>query len=109
MRRRMMKLCVGVDLHKGQFTVYWRSEDVIEGRWEKYSTGEKELDVFVGKLKAVKEAGHECELAVESTGNTRYFKRRVEEIGVKVRVLTTLKFKVVNESVEKTDRQTRRR
>jgi transposase len=100
----MMKLSVGVDLHKGQFTVYWRSEGVTNGRWEKYSTGEKALDVFVGKLKTAKEAGYECEVAVESTGNTRHFKRRVEEVGVNVRVINTLKFKVVNESVKKTDR-----
>ena len=76
------EVSVGVDLHKGQFTVYWRSEGGTKGRWEKYSTGEESLNVFIGKLKTVKETGYECEVAVESTGNTRHFKRRVEGAGV---------------------------
>jgi transposase len=41
---------------------------------------------------------------VESTGNTRYFKQRIERCGVPVRVVNTAKFKVVTESVKKTDR-----
>ena len=43
-------------------------------------------------------------MAVESTGNTRYFKNVVEEEGFPVVVINTLKFKVVTESVKKTDR-----
>lgn len=37
-------------------------------------------------------------------GNTRYFKNRIVTAGVLVIVVNTLKFKVVNESVKKTDR-----
>lgn len=99
-----MKMSVGVDLHKGQFTVYWRSEDGLYGRWERYATNESGYKEFIGALSRADEAGYEREVAVESTGNTRYFKRRIEESGVKVRVINTLKFKIVNESVKKTDR-----
>jgi transposase len=41
---------------------------------------------------------------VESTGNTRYFRDRLEEAGVEVTVINTLKLKVVTESVKKTDK-----
>jgi transposase len=43
-------------------------------------------------------------VAVESTGNTRYFKNRLEDAGVSVTVINTLKMKVINESVKKTDK-----
>ncbi len=39
----------------------------------------------------------------ESTGNTRYFKHRVEMKGYPVVVINTMKFKVITESVKKTD------
>jgi len=99
-----MKMSVGVDLHKGQFTVYWRSEDGLNGKWKRYQTTESGYAQFLQALQRAAEAGYESQVAVETTGNTRYFKRRVEEAGVKVRVINTLKFKVVNESVKKTDR-----
>jgi len=99
-----MKMSVGVDLHKGQFTVYWRSEDGIYGRWERYQTNESGYNQFTKALERIVENGYEVQVAVESSGNTRYFKQRVEKAGVKVRVINTLKFKVVNESVKKTDR-----
>jgi len=99
-----MRLSVGVDLHKKQFTVYWRIEGREDGRNGRYVTDErgygqfeKELEVFVGR-------GYEVTVAVESTGNTRYFKNRIEKLGISVVVVNTLKFKIVNESVKKTDR-----
>lgn len=99
-----MKLSVGVDLHKGQFTVYWRSESQEIREWEKYPTTEQSYERFERKLTSACEAGYEVSVAVESTGNTRYFKNRIERIGVPVVVINTLKFKVVTESVKKTDR-----
>jgi transposase len=104
-RRREMRVSVGVDLHKGQFTVYWRSEGVGKGVWGKYTTSEPDYQLFEAQLRAVREEGHEVRVAVESTGNTRYFKRRVESVGVEVVVINTMKFKVVTESVKKTDRR----
>ena len=99
-----MKLSVGVDLHKGQFTVYWRSESEEIRGWEKYSTTETGYEGFEQKLTSLCDAGYEAKVAVESTGNTRYFKNRIERLGVPVVVINTLKFKVVTESVKKTDR-----
>ena len=98
-----MQMSIGVDLHKGQFTVYWKSEDGMNDRWAKYQTTEDGYRSFLSELRITCER-YECEVAVESTGNTRYFKQRVESAGVAVRVINTLKFKVVNESVKKTDR-----
>ena len=43
-------------------------------------------------------------VAVESAGNTRFFKSWVEALGVAVMEVNTLKFEVVNKSVIKTDR-----
>jgi transposase len=100
-----MKLSVGVDLHKGQFTVYWRSESEEIREWEKYSTTESEYERFERKLALLCDAGYRVSVAVESTGNTRYFRNRIERLGVPVVVINTLKFKVVTESVKKTDRQ----
>ena len=99
-----MKVSVGVDLHKGQFTVYWLSDDRSIEECERYWTDVEGYEKFEGRLKEYVEAGSEVEVAVESTGNTRYFKRRVELVGVVVKVINTQKFKVVNESVKKTDR-----
>ena len=31
-----MRMSVGVDLHKGQFTVYWRTQGVSDGRNARY-------------------------------------------------------------------------
>jgi transposase len=59
---------------------------------------------FLEKAAAWREAGQLVSVGVGSTGNTRYFKGRMEAAGVSVVVINTLKFKVVNESVKKTDR-----
>lgn len=95
---------VGVDLHKGQFTVYWLREGEEKGKFERYLTDGEGYEVFEGKLKAAAEAGSEVRVAVETTGSARYFKNRIERQGIGVKVINTLKFKVVNESVKKTDR-----
>ena len=100
----MMRVSVGVDLHKTQFTVYWRKEGQGEGRLGRYLTNDEDYGVFEAELSAYVHAGHQVSVAVESTGNARYFKYRVERIGVRVVVVNTLKFKVINESVKKTDK-----
>ncbi|MDR0375737.1 MAG: transposase, partial [Treponema sp.] len=93
---------VGVDLHKTQFTVCVR-----EGggdRFGVYPTTDEGYKKFLEKVAAWRGTGQQVSAGVESTGNTRYFKGRMEAAGVKVTVINTLKFKVVNESVKKTDR-----
>jgi transposase len=99
-----MGVSVGVDLHKGQFTVYWRMAGDVPGRFERCRTNEAGYRWFEGQLQRLREQGQEVRVAVESTGNTRYFKRRLEALGVAVVVINTMKFKVVTESVKKTDR-----
>jgi transposase len=90
---------VGVDLHKTQFTVCIRRE----GRKE-FSCYPTSNDGYISFLQRLIGYGDEIKIGVESTGNTRYFKNRMEEIGAEVVVINTLKFKVVTESVKKTDK-----
>lgn len=99
-----MKMSIGVDLHKTQFTVYWRAEGNAEGRFGRFPTDEGGYRAFEHHVLESMNTGYEVSMAVESTGNARYFKNRMEELGVRVVVVNTLKFKVVNESVKKTDR-----
>ena len=93
---------VGVDLHKTQFTICARRNGV-EG-FNKYTTEEEGYQLFISHVKEWQEYGEEVTVGVESTGNTRYFKNRMEEIGVEVKVINPLKMKVINESVKKTDK-----
>jgi len=96
-----MTICIGVDLHKTQFTVYARKGD---GFFAKYVTDEKGYRGFLDQLAKWCTAGDCIRIGVESTGNTRYFKNRMEREGHEVKVINTLKFKIVTESVKKTDR-----
>ena len=99
-----MKMSIGVDLHKNQFTVYRRVEGTAEGRFGRFPTNEPGYGAFEHQVLESMQEGYMVSLAVESTGNARYFKNRMEQLGVRVVVVNTLKFKVVNESVKKTDR-----
>ena len=99
------RICVGVDLHKMQFTVHAVSEEtgemVLNGVYLTDNQGYKE---FCEKLHTI-EAENECciELAVEATGNARYFKNKMEAEGFGVLVVNTSKFKVIAMSTKKTD------
>jgi len=99
-----MKMSIGVDLHKTQFTVCMISEDhkIIESGI--YPTGEDGYKKFLEVVDSFAERGYEVTAAVESTGNTRFFMNKLLRGGIEVKVVNTLKFKVVNESVKKTDR-----
>lgn len=99
-----MKMSIGVDLHKTQFTICMLSEDRKTIEFREYPTRDDGYEAFIGKLNFLIENGYEVSAAVESTGNTRYFMNRIVGAGVLVKVVNTLKFKVVNESVKKTDR-----
>ena len=97
-----MTVNVGVDLHKTQFTVC-APVGKKEG-FAKYQTNESGYETFLKQVKSWQKKGNEVRVGVESTGNTRYFKSRMEAAGTEVVVINTLKFKVVNESVKKTDK-----
>ena len=98
-----MTINVGVDLHKTQFTVFVRIRKG-EGTHGQYATTETGFQEFFSELRSIRKRSDHVKIGVESTGNTRYFKNRMEKEGFEVRVINTLKFKVVNESVKKTDR-----
>ena len=97
------RLCVGVDLHKTQFTVCAMNEegeDLLEG---KYPTTEEGYEEFSQEMHGREEEGYSIELAVETTGNARYFKNRMEKEYFAVKVVNTNRFKVITLSTKKTD------
>ena len=99
-----MKMSIGVDLHKSQFTVCFLAEDRKVVETGMYPTNEKGYEAFLDRCSELAETGYEVKAAVESTGNARYFRNRLLSVGIEVTVVNTLKFKVVNESVKKTDK-----
>ena len=97
-----MTVNVGVDLHKTQFTVCMPKNG--KQVFEVYPTNEEGYESFLKNVNRWHGTGKNVRVGVESTGNTRYFKNVMERAGVGVTVINTLKFKVVNESVKKTDK-----
>ena len=99
------RVCVGVDLHKMQFTVHALNEEtgevVLTGV---YKTDNQGYKTFSKELHSI-ENKEECtiELAVEATGNARFFKNKMEAEGFGVLVVNTSKFKVITMSTKKTD------
>jgi hypothetical protein len=89
-----MKRYIGVDLHRRVFTCCVRLESgrqwVSEWRLE-------QLPQFVKKLRATDE------IAVEVTGNTRLFYNAVERHVARVVVVDPNQFRVISQSVKKTD------
>lgn len=84
---------IGVDLHKTAFTVCFLEGD--ERRFETYRIGEVER--FRDELRA------DDELALETTTNTRNFVGRVRDRVKGVHVINPFQFKVISQSVKKTD------
>ena len=89
-----MKRYIGVDLHRRVFTCCMRLESgrqwVSEWRLE-------QLPQFVKKLRA------SDEVAVEVTGNTRFFYNAVAPHVARVVVVDPNQFRVISQSVKKTD------
>ena len=91
-----MKRSIGVDLHKSAFTIcYYESETKYE--FKTYQVNMKSLGYFKSTLKKTDE------LAVESTGNTAFFVREIQNKVKRVRVVNPFQFKVISNSVKKTD------
>ncbi len=97
------RLCVGVDLHKTQFTVCALSEDGEYLLEKKYPTKEEGYREFTSEMHNREEQRYSIELAVETTGNARFFKNRMEKEGFVVKVVNTNRFKVITTSTKKTD------
>jgi transposase len=100
-----MKMSVGVDLHKTQFTVCILSEDRKVNESGLYPASNCGYQAFLGKMTKLMEKGYEITAAVESTGNTRYFRNQLLQSGIDVKIVNTMKFKVVTQSVKKTDKR----
>jgi len=90
----MEKRYVGVDLHRNQFTVCVRLEN---GRTYLREWKLQALPQFVKKLRT------SDEVAVEATGNTRLFYDAVQPHVARVVVVATHQFRVITQSVKKTD------
>ena len=104
-KTELPRICVGVDLHKMQFTVHAVNEETGEvALTGAFKTDNQGYYDFCKKLHTI-EAEEECtiELAVEATGNARYFKNKMEAEGFGVLVVNTSKFKVITMSTKKTD------
>ena len=82
------RLCVGVDLHKTQFTVCAMNEEGEYLLERKYPTTEEGYEEFSQEMHDREEEGYSIELAVETTGNARYFKNRMEKEYFAVKVLS---------------------
>lgn len=88
-----------------QFTVHALNEEtgevMLTGVYRTDNQGYRE---FCKELHNI-EAEEECtiELAVEATGNARFFKNKMEAEGFGVLVVNTSKFKVITMSTKKTD------
>lgn len=104
-KTELPRVCVGVDLHKLQFTVHALNEETGEVvLTEVYRTDKQGYRKFCKELHTI-ETAEECtiELAVEATGNARFFKNKMETEGFVVLVVNTSKFKVITMSTKKTD------
>lgn len=99
------QICVGTDLHKLQMTVCAEEEESGEILLSKqYRTDEEGYKAFCKDLHLIEEeTGNYIAIAVEATGNARYFKNRMEKEGFEVVVVNTNKFKVITTSTKKTD------
>jgi len=91
-----MKRFIGVDLHKNSFTVCYMQKDGGHSL-KTFKVSPKDVEAFKKTLYSADE------VAVESTGNTGYFAREIEKSVSKVRIINPIQFKIISESVKKTD------
>jgi len=91
-----MGRAIAVDLHKTSFTVcFYNSEEDHE--FKTYGVNQRGIEFFKTNLRKTDE------IAVESTGNTAYFVREVEEKVKRVRIVNPIQFKIIANSTKKTD------
>lgn len=93
-----MKRYFGIDLHKRQFTVCCLSEDGKEEKIEEYEVSARGYEKFKKRLRK------EDEVGVEATGNSGYFVEQIRGRASKIAVINPKQFKVISESVKKTDK-----
>jgi len=86
---------MGVDLHPDSFLVCIREGG--QSHWQRWSV--EQADQFVSTLRPTDE------IAVEATGNTRWFCQLLEKRVHRIVVVNPHQFRVISESVKKTDRR----
>lgn len=91
-----MERSIGVDLHKSCFTVCYLERNGKRHLAE-FKVKPKEIEAFKKTL------SNKDKLAVESTGNTRYFVREIENRVKEVKIINPTQFKIISHSVKKTD------
>lgn len=100
------KLYVGVDLHKTQFTTYVLKDDKEIEAGTKYQMNKDGYQSFITKMQDLSKQQNNSKvvMAIESTANARFFRDLMEKQSFEVQVVNTLRFKVVNLSTKKTDK-----
>lgn len=97
---------VGIDLHTTQFTVcaLTPAGEILHEKM--YPTTEEGYRGFIGWAHGIEEK-HGCgiSMAIETTGNARYFRNLMQHEGFSVIVINTMKFKVIVNSTVKTDKR----
>ena len=88
---------VGVDLHTNSFTACRREADGSE-RFETFTLSPADLERFCLTLDA------DDEVAFEATGNSAWFRDQILPCAGRVVVVNPAQFKVIRQSVKKTDR-----
>ena len=94
-RKNLTRRYFGVDLHRDSFLVCVREQG--ESQFQRWSLDQGEQ--FAGTLRP------QDELAVEATGNTRWFCQKVAAGVGRIVVGNPPPFRVISESVQKTDRR----
>ncbi len=92
-----MKRYVGVDLHKNNFQVCYLSKG--KNRQEVFRVSQSGIEEFRESLKKTDEVG------VEATGNARYLVGEIEKAVKRVAIINPWQFKVISQSVKKTDEE----
>jgi len=92
-----MSRFIGVDLHKKMFTVCFYDDTTIIHKTGNYKI--KKMDLFRRELRK------EDIVAVEMTGNTRFFVEQIRAYVKEVKVINTSQFAVISHSVKKTDKR----
>lgn len=99
------KIFIGVDLHKTQFTTCTLIDDEVIGQGTEYTTDREGYRSFIESTQLLSDTyGRAVSIAIESTANARHFRDTMERNGFQVTVVNTLRFKVINLSTKKTDK-----
>lgn len=93
----MKKRYIGVDLHKNNFQVCYLSKKATQQR--AYDVSQPGVKKFKASLNRWDEVG------IEATGNARYLAGEIEKQVKKVRIINPWQFKVISQSIKKTDEQ----